>query len=203
MTTWRIDCWLCWFLSPLCCCCRIWRWLRVVRLLQGPAMAISTHYCFFQAIRFREQCALKMMCAGTRSWNCLFPYLMGLFILNVPGRPVSWPVLWTLPSEFTKFWYIGGFQSKHNSFISLLGFALSEGIEGWVGRSCVFVYFIFLSIYFFMSLCQLLSALKCPPWVLWELSVTVCMTLIGILCEFKMNHNNISGFVLGFVFFWF
>lgn len=60
----------------------------MVRVLHGPAMAISTHYCFSQAIRFREQCALKMMCAGTVSWSCLLSYLMGLFILNVPGRPV-------------------------------------------------------------------------------------------------------------------
>lgn len=61
----------------------------MARLLHGPAMAISTHYCFFQAIRFREQCALKMMCVGTVSWNCLSSYLIGVFILNVPGRPVS------------------------------------------------------------------------------------------------------------------
>lgn len=61
----------------------------MVRLLHGRATVISTHYCRFQAIRLREQCVLKMMCVGTESWNCLSSYLMGLFILNVPGRPVS------------------------------------------------------------------------------------------------------------------
>lgn len=177
MPTWRIDCWLCWSLSPRCCCCRIWRWLRMVRLLHGPARAISTHYCFFQAIRSKEQCALKMMCAGTASWSCLLSYLMGLFILNVPGRPGSWPVLWTLPSEFTKFWYIGGFHSKHNSFISLLGFALSERIEGCVGSSCVF-YFSFNLIYFF----TFMPITQCPEMP--------TMSLVGVEMWLCVWHSD-------------
>lgn len=52
-------------------------------------MAFSKYYGCFQAIRPREQCVLKMMCAGTKSWNCLSSSLMDLFILDVTGRPVS------------------------------------------------------------------------------------------------------------------
>lgn len=132
------------------------------------------HYCHFQAIRLREQRVLKMMCVGTKSWNCLLSYLMGLFILNVPGRPVSWPVLWTLPNELRKFWYIGGFESKYNSFILLLGFVGGGWrIELWV---CVCFCFSFNSIFFtFMPVTQWpkMSSMS-HAGIDWN--VTVCMT---------------------------
>lgn len=133
-------------------------------LLRGCATANSTHYCCFQAIRLREQCVLKMICVGTESWNCLSAYLMGLFILNVPGRSVSWPVLWTLPNEFRKFWYIGGFESKHNSFVLLLGFVL--GSRGRSRTLCVCVLF-FLQFKFFTFVP--VSALKRPAWAVQRL----------------------------------
>lgn len=117
---------ICWSLSPLRWHSGVWRWLRILKLQRGCATAFSTHYDRLQAIRLREQCVLKMMCVGTKSWNCLSSSLMGVFILNVTGRPLSWPVLWTLPSEFRKFWDISGFESKHNSFILLLGFTLGS-----------------------------------------------------------------------------
>lgn len=145
--------------------------LEVVRILRQPAWPCSgylnTLLLFFQAIRFREQCVLKMMCVGTKSWNCLSPYLMGLFVPSIAERPVSWPVLWTRPNEFKMFWYIGGFVAKHGSSVSLLRVPfVGGGSHGGRQEKELWVFYLSLT---FLPSHWLLDALKCLAWVMQEL----------------------------------